>query len=329
MKDWGLLRLLAAVALIGALVLTSCNSTAKGAVITVLRSGTSVLRIPKSYLTRRFLIIEGSCNTSTHTPGLPVLKMRLSLPHQYEASTAAFCHKPHSAFEYYLDSRRLSSHEVVQISAFPSQIKWTIDLSRSNTHKGAKDFLISSNYVPPAPKPPVLPATAPLCTPGQVSVSITGEAYVANQVHAYLTVSDTSSSPCRLQGWPSIYGVTVTGRRISLYQSRAIGPKGHYVSKPPLVLIKKNIQSAYSELGYAPGCPSLNEGNKGTQVDYQSLSVALPDSLGTYTIPSSAFNEGSLVLTPVSCYTASSKLAGTVGYSFLIPSFGLQLPALF
>ncbi len=314
--------------LLTAIVLASCGSTTKNSGITVTGHGVSSVQITKSVLVKRFLIVRGTCNTTGSTPAAPAIKFHVFLAHQQVAATAWECKKPQASFSFYLPSKDLSSNEELHMFSRPES-KWVIEISGSNTKGSSKEFAFYSTYVPPKPKPPALPASAPLCTPGQVSVGITGEGYVANQVHAYLTVSDTSSSPCSLQGWPSIYGMTVTGRRISLYQSRAIGPKGHYVSKPPLVLIKKNIQSAYSELGYAPGCPSLNEGNKGTQVDYQSLSVALPDSLGTYTIPSSAFNEGSLVLTPVSCYTASSKLAGTVGYSFLIPSFGLQLPALF
>ncbi|WP_298338851.1 hypothetical protein [Ferrimicrobium sp.] len=320
------LRLLTVV-LIGALVLASCTSPAKGSVSSVISNGTSTLRIPKSSLTKRFLIIKGSCTTTAHTPGLPVLKMRLSLTHQSEAVTAAFCHEPRSTFAYYLDSSRFPPDATIQLFSFPPQIKWTIAFSRSTTRQGAKSFSIFSTYVPPAPKPPVLPARAPTCTPSQISVRITGVGDEASVVNAYLAVSDLSSSPCSLDGWPTIYGVTASGESIPLVRQSAMGQNGHILHHPSFIVIKRDVQAAYSQVTFMPDCIG---GNTGVIIEknFTSLSVTLPNNLGKYSIASSAFNQGSAIQTPDSCYYASGKLYYGTIYAFFVPSFGEPAHAL-
>ena len=320
------LRLLAVV-LLGALVLTSCKSATKGSATSVVKNGTSVARIPKSYLTERFLIIGGSCAGTTHTPGLPVLKMRLSLTHQSEAVTATFCHRPHSRFAYYVDASRLSPNEAIHLFSFPPTIKWTIALSRSNSRRGAKRFLIFSTYVPPAPKPPVLPAGAPSCTPSQISLRITGVGDEASLVNGYLAVSDTSSSPCALQGWPTIDGVTTGGESVPLVRQSTMSQNGHILHHPSLVVIKKGVQAAYSQLSFMPDCIG---GNTGVTIErnFTSFSVTLPDHLGRYSIATSAFNQGSVIQTPDSCYYASGKLFDGTIYTFFVPSFNEPAHAL-
>ncbi len=310
-----------------AIVLASCSSTAKSSEIKVKGHGVSSVRIAKSVLDKRFLIIRGTCNTTGWVPAAPAIKFHISLPHQRLGAIAWECRQPQPSFSFYLPSKDLSSNEKLHVFSLPES-KWVINISGSNTKGSSKEFAFYSTYVPPKPKPPVLPATAPLCTPGQVSVNITGEGYLVNQVHAYLTVSDTSSSPCSLQGWPTIDGVTATGESIPAVRQRAMGPSGNILTVPSVIIIKKGVQAAYSEITYEPGCQYLNEVAGGTQTYYKSLAITLPGNLGKYTIQSSVFNEGSLALPPESCYDASGKLVETVGYSFLIPSFGLPVPAL-
>ncbi|WP_276970541.1 DUF4232 domain-containing protein [Ferrimicrobium acidiphilum] len=312
--------------LLTAIVLASCSSTAKGSGITVSRHGVSSVRITKSVLTRRYLVIRGTCYTTGSTPAAPAIKFHVSLAHQQVGATAWECKKPRASFSFYLPSKDLSSNEELHIYSLPES-KWVIEISGSNTKGSSKEFTFYSTYVPPKPKPPVLPASAPLCSPGQVSVGITGIGDEADLVNAYLTVSDTSSSPCSLRGWPTIDGVTATKESIPAVRQHAMGPNGNILAAPSLIIIKKGVQAAYSQVTFQPDCLG---GNKGVTVEknFTSLSVTLPENLGTYSIASSAFNQGSVIQTPDSCYYTSGKLFYGTIYTFFVPSFGEPSSAL-
>ena len=325
MKVTRLPKLLVTV-LLSALILASCGSTTKSSGITVAGHGVSSVPISKSVLTRSYLVIRGTCNTTGATSGAPAIKFRVSLAHQQVALTAWECEKPRASFSFYIPSKDLSPNVELHIFSLP-QSHWDIEISGSNTKGSSKEFAFYSTYIPPKPKPPVLPATAPLCTPGQVSVGITGEGYVANQVNAYLTVSGTSSSPCSLQGWPTIDGVTANGESIPAVRQHAMGPNGNILTAPPVIIIKKGVQAAYSQVTFQPDCLG---GNKGVTVEknFTSLSVTLPDNLGTYSIASSVFNQGSVIQTPDSCYYTSGRLFYGTIYTFFVPSFGEPSPAL-
>lgn len=312
--------------LLSALILASCGSTTKSSGITVAGHGVSSVRITKSVLAKRFLIVRGTCNTTGSTPAAPAIKFHISLAHQQVGATAWECKKPRASFSFYLPSKDLSPNVELHVFSLPES-KWVIEISGSNTKGSSREFGIYLTYLPPKPKPPVLPATAPLCTPGQVSVGITGIGDEADLVNAYLTVSDTSSSPCSLQGWPTIDGVTANGESIPAVRQHAMGSNGNILTAPSAIIIKKGLQAAYSQVTFQPDCLG---GNKGVTVEknFTSLSVTLPDNLGTYSIASSVFNQGSVIQTPDSCYYTSGRLFYGTIYTFFVPSFGEPSPAL-
>ena len=253
-------------------------------------------------------------------PGAPAIKLNVSLGHQDVAAAAWTCDR--SSFSFYLLRDKLSAHEVLHVFAL-RQSSWKIAISGSDSKGRAAAFLISSTYVPPAPRPPALPASAPLCTPGQISVRITGVGYVANWVNSYLRVSDTSSAPCSIEGWPTIEGIASSGGRVSAKRETTLaGPDGKLLTRPAPVILKKGVQDALSLLSFEPDCQYASNGVTVEKSNFTSLRATLPDNLGTTSIPSSVFNEGSLVLTPDSCYFASVKLFIRPEYTFFVPSFG-------
>ena len=322
--------------LLVAIVLASCGSiTKKSSVRHLTAAVNTTITITKSYLTKRYLIIEATCNTTESKEGSTQFKFQIKLTHDRSGDGGVVCSAQRNSFSYYLPAKDLTVSDRLHLILYPRGTKRMIKIFASATVGNAQAASIYSDYVPPPSKPPVLPATAPRCIPSQISVAITGEGYVANLVHAYLTVSDTSSTPCSLEGWPTIDGITTSGTSSSLTRVNAVSEinairQFKVLSSPSTVIIAKDKQSAYSELDYQPGCPILTGPAKGsiegTVVTFESLSVTLPDNLGTYQIPSSAFNDGSLALPPVNCFGSSGNPAYTVGYSFFIPSFGQPFP---
>jgi hypothetical protein len=64
-----------------------------------------------------------------------------------------------------------------------------------------------------------------------------------------------------------------------------MGPNGNVLTSPPVIIIKKGVQATCSQVTFQPDCLG---GNNGVTVEknFTSLSVTLPENLGTYSIES-------------------------------------------
>lgn len=177
-----------------------------------------------------------------------------------------------------------------------------------------------------------VPQNAPGCTAAQLNVGITNTTVTSGDQLAYLDVANISQSPCSLVGTPIIVGLSTSGASTTFTpatpQSDVSMPirfknQNSPPRSPSRVVLEKGIQSADSIIDSDANCVS-NQPN--ATVTYTQLSISLPGVSGNFTIPTTAFHDGSIKLGIQSCPYGSPSFSSVQvppRYSFLVPSQSL------
>jgi hypothetical protein len=138
---------------------------------------------------------------------------------------------------------------------------------------------------PPSVVASKTPATATdavtSCSTAQLTVTLTNTGALAGEAGGYLKFTNNTSATCRITGYPSVAGVTSTGRATAFRQARATMFGAWQYSTPLPVVTLRPGDSAYAVVA-APDHPA------GTQSSCPSpdvhLRVAAPGSSSTTVI---------------------------------------------
>lgn len=137
--------------------------------------------------------------------------------------------------------------------------------------------------------PPVVasktPATATdavtSCTTAQLTITLTNTGALAGQAGGYLKFTNDTSATCRITGYPSVAGLTSTGRATTFRQARSTMFGAWQYSTPLPVVTLRPGESAYAVV-------AADDNPAGTQSSCPSpdvhLRVAAPGSQSTVVI---------------------------------------------
>ena len=135
--------------------------------------------------------------------------------------------------------------------------------------------------------PPVVPSKTAAtdavtnCTTAQLTVTLTNTGALAGQAGGYLKFTNDTSTTCRITGYPSVAGLTATGRAATFRQARSTMFGAWQYSAPLPILTLRPGDSGYAVVaaddnpaGTQSGCPSPDV----------RLRVAAPGSASTVVI---------------------------------------------
>jgi Protein of unknown function (DUF4232) len=149
-------------------------------------------------------------------------------------------------------------------------------------------------------------ASIDACVTAQLKISIIDTGALGGQAGGYLKFTNDSRTPCRMSDWPTVIGLTATGKatRLRNLQLTMFGA-WHYTAPPPVVTLQPG-DSAYAvvaaddhAVGASTRCPA----------PYVRLRVSPPGDSGNVTI--SAWLPGARIYLPSCASAKGSPTAGT------------------
>lgn len=151
---------------------------------------------------------------------------------------------------------------------------------------------------------PRSPSTA--CVTSELKISLTNTGALAGQAGGYLRFTNDSGTSCRMSGWPTVIGLTATGRAMRLQHLRSsMFGAWHYTAPPPAVTLQPG-DSAYAIVA-ADDKPA--GGNTRCPAPYVRLRVSPPGDPGDVTI--SAWLPGAASYLPTCTSVDGAPTAGT------------------
>jgi len=144
------------------------------------------------------------------------------------------------------------------------------------------------------------------CVTSQLKISLTHTGALAGQAGGYLKFTNDSGTPCRMSGWPTVFGLTTAGHitRLRHMQLSMFGA-WHYTAPPPVVTLQPGdsayaiVAAANKPAGDSTRCPA----------PYVRLRVSPPGDSGHVIV--SAWLPGAVSYLPACASAVGSPTAGT------------------
>jgi uncharacterized protein DUF4232 len=153
---------------------------------------------------------------------------------------------------------------------------------------------------------PTSPSAVGACVTSELEISLTHTTALAGQAGGYLRFTNDGGTPCRMNGWPEVTGLSATGlaTRLRHMQSSMFGA-WHYSFPPPAVTLQPG-NSAYAIVA-ADDEPA--GGDTRCPAPYVRLRVSPPGDSGSVTI--SAWLPGAVSYLPACTSADGAPTAGT------------------